>query len=189
VLSDTLQKLSNDKVSIRVLHAGVGAITETDVTLASASEAIIIGFNVRPDRKAAELAEHEGVDIRLHTIIYELTDELKRAMSGMLEPVFKEVYLGRADVRETFRISKVGTVAGLYVQDGMLQRDCEVRLLRDNVVVFTGRLLSLKRFKNDAAEVKAGFECGASIANYNDLKQGDVIEAFAKEKVAQEIFT
>jgi translation initiation factor IF-2 len=189
VLSDTLQKLSNDKVSIRVLHAGVGAITETDVTLASASEAIIIGFNVRPDRKAAELAEHEGVDIRLHTIIYELTDELKRAMSGMLDPVFKEVYLGRADVRNTFRISKVGTVAGLYVQDGMLQRDCEVRLLRDNVVVFTGRLLSLKRFKNDASEVKAGFECGASIANFNDLKQGDVIEAFAKEKVAQEIFT
>ena len=189
VLSDTLQKLSNDKVSIRVLHAGVGAITETDVTLASASEAIIIGFNVRPDRKAAELSEHEGVDIRLHTIIYELTDELKRAMSGMLEPVFKEVYVGRADVRETFRISKVGTVAGLYVQDGMLVRDCEVRLLRDNVVVFTGRLNSLKRFKNDAAEVKAGFECGASIANFNDLKQGDVIEAFAKEKVAQEIFT
>ncbi|MGO9242486.1 MAG: translation initiation factor IF-2 [Bryobacteraceae bacterium] len=188
VLSDTLQKLSNDKVSIRVLHAGVGAITETDITLASASEAIIIGFNVRPDRKAAELAEHEGVDIRLHTIIYELTDEMKRAMSGMLEPVFKEVYLGRADVRETFRISKVGTVAGLYVQDGTLVRDCEVRLLRDNVVVFTGRLNSLKRFKNDAAEVKAGFECGASIANFNDLKQGDVIEAFAKEKVAQEIF-
>lgn len=187
VLSDTLQKLSTEKVTIRVLHAGVGAITETDVVLASASNAIIIGFNVRPERKAAESAELEKVDIRLHTIIYELTDEIKKAMVGMLEPVFKEVYKGRAEIRETFRITKVGTVAGCYVVDGSLLRDCQIRLLRDNVVVHTGKLESLKRFKNDASEVKAGFECGLSIANYNDLKVGDIIEAFVKEKVAPDL--
>jgi translation initiation factor IF-2 len=188
VLSDTLQKLSNEKVSIRVLHAGVGAIREGDVNLAMTSEAIIIGFNVRPDKKAAELAEHEGVDIRLHTIIYELTDEIKKAMTGMLEPVFKEVFLGRAEVRETFRITKIGTVAGLYVQEGQLTRDCEVRLLRDNIVIHTGKLNSLKRFKNDASEVKAGFECGAGLANYNDIHTGDIFEAFKKEKVAAVMF-
>jgi translation initiation factor IF-2 len=186
VLAETLQKLSTDKVQIRVLHAGVGAIRENDVNLASSSNAIIIGFNVRPERKAAELAETEKVDIRLHTIIYELTDEIKRAMVGMLEPVYREAYRGRAEVRETFRISKVGTVAGCYVQDGVIGRDNEVRLLRDNVVVFTGRIDSLKRFKNDASEVKAGFECGIGLAGYNDIKQGDVIEAFVKEKVAQD---
>ncbi len=186
VLAETLQKLSNDKVQIRVLHAGVGAIRENDVNLASSSDAIIIGFNVRPERKAAELADMEKVDIRLHTIIYELTDEIKKAMVGMLEPVFKEVYKGRAEVRDTFRISKVGTIAGCYVQDGSISRDAEVRLLRDNVVIFTGRVDSLKRFKNDASEVKSGFECGIGLLNYNDVKQGDVIEAFTKEKVSQE---
>ena len=189
VLSDTLQKLSNEKVSIRVLRAAVGAVTEADVTLAATSEAIIIAFNVRPDRKASDLADHEGVDIRPHTIIYELTDEIKKAMSGMLDPVYKEVYIGRAEIRETFRISKIGTIAGLYVLDGQLTRDCDVRLLRDNIVVHTGRLNSLKRFKNDASEVRAGFECGAGIAGYNDLRVGDIIEAFGKEKVAQELFT
>ena len=187
VLSDTLQKLSTDKVSIRVILAGVGAITESDVDLASASSAIIIGFNVRPERKATEAAELEKVDIRLHTIIYELTDEIKKAMVGMLEPVFKESYKGRAEVREVFRISKVGTVAGCYVQDGLIPRDAQVRLLRDNIVVHTGRLESLKRFKNDASEVKSGFECGMALANYNDLKPGDIIEAFVKEKVAPEL--
>jgi translation initiation factor IF-2 len=187
VLSDTLQKLSNEKISIRVIRAGVGAINETDVSLASASDAIIVGFNVRPERKAAEAAEQEGVDVRLHTIIYELTDELKRAMTGMLEPVFKEVYRGRAEIRETFRISKVGTVAGCYVQDGTIPRDSEIRLLRDNVVVHTGKLESLKRFKNDASEVKQGFECGMALAGYNDIKPGDVIEAFARERVAPEL--
>ncbi|HEX6864694.1 MAG TPA: translation initiation factor IF-2, partial [Thermoanaerobaculia bacterium] len=145
VLRDTLQKLSTDKVQIRVLMAAVGAINESDVDLASASNAIIVGFNVRPERKATEAAELEKVDIRLHTIIYELTDEIKRAMVGMLAPVFKEVYKGRAEVREIFRISKVGTVAGCYVQDGVIPRDAEVRLLRDNVVVYTGRIDSLKR--------------------------------------------
>jgi translation initiation factor IF-2 len=186
VLTDTLQKLSNDKVKIRVLHSGVGAITETDVLLASASNAIIVGFNVRPERTAQAIAEQEKVDIRLHTIIYELADEIKRAMTGMLEPVFKEVYKGRAQVREVFRISKVGTVAGCFVNDGSITRDSMVRLLRDNVVIHTGKVEGLKRFKNDASEVKSGFECGISIANYNDIKPGDVIEAFATERVATE---
>jgi translation initiation factor IF-2 len=186
VLTDTLHKLSNDKVKIRVLHSGVGAITETDVLLASASNAIIVGFNVRPERTAQAVAEQEKVDIRLHTIIYELSDEIKRAMTGMLEPVFKEVYKGRAQVREVFRISKVGTVAGCVVQDGSITRDAAVRLLRDNVVIHTGKIEGLKRFKNDASEVKSGFECGVSIANFNDIKPGDVIEAFATERVATE---
>jgi translation initiation factor IF-2 len=186
VLTDTLQKLSNDKVKIRVLHSGVGAITETDVLLASASNAIIVGFNVRPERTAQAVADQEKVDIRLHTIIYELADEIKRAMTGMLEPVFKEVYKGRALVREVFRISKVGTVAGCMIDDGSVTRHADVRLLRDNVVIHTGKIESLKRFKNDASEVKAGFECGISLANYNDLKPGDVIEAFVTERVAQE---
>jgi translation initiation factor IF-2 len=186
VLSDTLQKLSTDKVKIRVLHSGVGAITETDVLLASASNAIIVGFNVRPERTAQAVAEQEKVDIRLHTIIYELADEIKRAMTGMLEPVFKEVYKGRAQVRDAFRISKVGTVAGCYVDDGAIGRNNEIRLLRDNVVIHTGKIESLKRFKNDASEVKQGFECGISIANYNDIKPGDVIEAFVTERVAAE---
>jgi translation initiation factor IF-2 len=188
VLTDTLQKLSNDRVKIRVLHSGVGAITETDVLLASASDAIIVGFNVRPERNAQATAEQEKVDIRLHTIIYELADEIKRAMTGLLEPVFKEVYKGRAKVREVFRISKVGVVAGCQVDDGVLTRNSQVRLLRDNIVVHTGKIESLKRFKNDASEVKSGFECGVSIANYGDIKPGDVIEAFVTEKVANEAF-
>ena len=187
VLSDMMQKLSNDKVQIRVLRAAVGAINESDVLLASTSNAIIVGFNVRPERGAAALAEQEKVDVRLHTIIYELTDELKRAMSGMLEPVFKEVYQGRAEVREVFRISKVGNVAGCMVLDGLIKRDSEVRVLRDNVVVFTGKIDSLKRFKNDAGEVKSGFECGLTVRNFGDIKPGDVIEAFATERVAAEV--
>jgi translation initiation factor IF-2 len=187
VLTDTLQKLSTDKISIRVIMAGVGAVTQSDVDLASASNAVIIGFNVRPERKAAEAAELEKVDIRLHTIIYELTDEIKRAMVGMLEPVFKETYKGRAEVREVFRITKVGTVAGCYVQDGIIPRDSQVRLLRDNIVIHTGKLDSLKRFKNDASEVKSGLECGMALANYNDLKPGDIIEAFIKERMAPDL--
>jgi translation initiation factor IF-2 len=186
VLGDTLQKLSNDKIRVRVLHGGVGAITETDVLLASASNAVIVGFNVRPERNAASTADREKVDIRLHTIIYELVDEMKRAMTGMLEPVFKEVYRGRAVIREVFHISKVGNVAGCMVQDGLLARSCEVRLLRDNVVVHTGKLSTLKRFKNDASEVKSGFECGLSLGSYNDFKPGDIVEAFVTERVAVE---
>jgi translation initiation factor IF-2 len=186
VLSDLLSKLSNDKVRLKVLHSGVGAITETDVLLASASNAIIIGFNVRPERKAQELADQEKVDIRLHSIIYELQDEIKRAMTGLLEPTIKETYQGRAEVRETFRIPKVGTIAGCTVIDGLVKRDSEVRLLRDNVVVFKGEVGSLRRFKDDASQVTNGMECGISIANYGDIKVGDVIEAFATEKVAAE---
>jgi len=186
VLSDMMQKLSNEKVRIRVLRSAVGAINESDVLLASTSDAIVIGFNVRPERNATALAEQEKVDIRLHTIIYELTDELKRAMTGMLEPVFKEVYQGRAEVREVFRISKVGNVAGCMVIDGFIKRDSEVRILRDNVVVFTGKIESLKRFKNDASEVKNGFECGITIRNFSDIKPRDIIEAFVTERVAVE---
>jgi translation initiation factor IF-2 len=188
VLSDTLQKLSNDKVKIRVLRSGVGAINESDVLLASASDAIIIGFNVRPERNTSALAEQEKVDIRLHTIIYNLTDEIKRAMTGLLEPVFKEVYKGKAEVRDTFRITKVGNVAGCQVQDGSITRDSEVRLLRDNVVVYTGRISSLRRFKDDVAEVKSGMECGITLENFGDIKQNDIIEAFVTERVATEVF-
>ncbi|MBL8176194.1 MAG: translation initiation factor IF-2 [Bryobacterales bacterium] len=184
VLSDALQKLSTEKVRVRVLHTGVGAITETDVLLASASEGIIVGFNVRPDKNASSIAEQEKVDIRLHTIIYELTDEIKKAMAGLLEPVIKETFKGRADVRDTFRITKVGTIAGCYVTDGSITRDSQVRLLRDNIVIFTGKIGSLKRFKDDASEVKTGYECGIGIHNYNDVKPGDVIEAFITEKLA-----
>jgi translation initiation factor IF-2 len=187
VLGDLLSKLSNDKVRLKLLRSGVGAITETDVLLASASNAIIIGFNVRPERKAQELAEQEEVDIRLHSIIYELQDEIKRAMSGLLEPTIKETYHGRAEVLETFRIPKVGTVAGCRVTDGLIKRDSEVRLLRDNVVVFKGKIGSLRRFKDDAKEVHNGMECGISISNYGDIKIGDVIEAFVTERIAAEV--
>jgi translation initiation factor IF-2 len=187
VLSEMLQKLSTDKVRIRVIAKNVGAITETDVLLASASNAIIIGFNVRPERSAAALAEREKIDIRLHTIIYELTDEIKKAMTGMLEPVFREVFRGRCDVREVFHISKVGSVAGCYVTEGVLTRDSQVRVLRDNIVIHTGRIESLKRFKNDVSEVRSGFECGVVVANFGDVKQGDVLEAFAMERVAAEL--
>jgi translation initiation factor IF-2 len=187
VLTDLLTKLSNEKVRLKVLRSGVGAITESDVLLASASNAIIIGFNVRPERKAQELAEQDKVDIRLHSIIYELQDEIKRAMSGLLEPTIKETYQGRADVRDTFRIPKVGTVAGCQVSDGIIKRDSEVRLLRDNVVVFKGKVGSLRRFKDDASEVRNGMECGIAIANYGDIKVGDIIEAFVTERVAAEV--
>jgi len=187
VIGDLLNKLSNDKVKINVMRASVGAITESDVLLASASNAIIIGFNVRPERKAQEMADQEKVEIRLHSIIYELQDEMKKAMLGMLEPTIKETYQGRAEVRDTFRIPKVGTVAGCSVLDGTIKRDSEVRLLRDNVVIFKGKISSLRRFKDDAKEVTNGMECGIGIQNYNDIKVGDVIEAFLTEKVAAEM--
>jgi translation initiation factor IF-2 len=164
----------------------VGAINESDVLLASASNAIIIGFSVRPERNAAALAEQEKVDVRLHTIIYNLTDEIKLAMSGLLAPVYKEVYRGKAEVRDTFRITKVGNVAGCIVLDGVITRDSEVRLLRDNVVVHTGKIGSLRRFKDDVSEVKSGMECGITLENYGDIKAGDVMEAYKTERVANE---
>jgi translation initiation factor IF-2 len=187
VLSETLQKLSTDKVRIKVIHTGVGAITETDVLLASASDAIVIGFNVRPERNAAQVAEQESVDLRLHTIIYDLTQEIKRAMTGLLEPVFKETYKGRIEVREVFKISKVGTVAGCYVQDGSITRGSSIRLLRDNIVVHTGKVEGLRRFKDDVSEVRTGMECGVSLQNFSDVKPGDILEAFVIEKVAQDV--
>ena len=186
VLSEMLPKLSTDQVKLKIIHASVGAVSETDVLLASASNAIIIAFNVRPDRKAAELAQQENVDIRKHSVIYEVSDEIKLAMAGLLEPVFKETYQGRAEVRETFRIKGVGTIAGCYVPDGIIKRDAEVRVVRDGAVVYTGRVNSLRRFKEDVNEVRSGFECGVGISNFNDVKIGDVLECFVRQKVLAE---
>ena len=183
VLSEMLPKLSTEQVKLKIIGSGVGAVSENDVLLASASGAIIIAFGVRPERKAVDLAQQEGVDIRTHTIIYEVSDEIKKAMEGLLEPVFQETYLGRAEVRNTFRIKGAGTIAGCYVLDGVLKRDAQIRVLRDGAVVYTSRLSSLKRFKDDASEVRTGFECGAGIANFNDVKVGDVLEAFSVVKL------
>ena len=187
VLTDSLNKLSTDKVKVKVIHAGVGAITETDVLLASASNAVIIGFSVRPERKAADLAQLEKVDIRLHTIIYNVTDEIKKAMKGLLAVTYKETQLGHAEVRDTFRIPKVGTVAGCYVQDGKLTRAAKIRLLRDSVVIHDGKVRSLRRFKEDVPEVKSGVECGLALENFNDLKVGDVIESYVTEAVTEPV--
>ncbi|MGH9705078.1 MAG: translation initiation factor IF-2, partial [Candidatus Acidiferrales bacterium] len=184
VLREMLPKLSTDQVKLEIIHASVGAVTERDVVLASASNAIILAFNVRPERKAADLAQQENVEIRLHTIIYEIVDELKKAMAGLLAPVMKETYLGRAAVRDTFRIKGVGMIAGCSVTDGLIKRDAEVRVLRDNVVIFTGRIGSLRRFKEDASEVRQGFECGIAVANFADVKVGDVLECFTVVRVA-----
>ncbi|MDR1125632.1 MAG: translation initiation factor IF-2 [Deltaproteobacteria bacterium] len=175
---DQLKKLSTEKVRINIIHGGAGAISESDVLLASTSGAIIIGFNVRPNPKTKELADRENVDIRFYDIIYKLAEEIKSAMEGLLAPVEKEVALGQADVRETFSVPKVGTIAGCHVSDGKITRSAQVRLLRDGVVVFTGRISSLKRFKDDAREVLKGYECGIGIENFNDVKVGDAIEAF-----------
>ncbi len=185
VLADTLTKLSNDRVKTKMIHAGVGAITESDVLLASASNAVIVGFSVRPERKATELAQLEKVDIRLHTIIYNVTEEIKKAMNGLLAAVFKETVLGRAEVRETFHISKVGTVAGCYMTEGKINREAKIRLLRDNVVVYEGRPRSLHRFKDDVPEVRNGMECGIALENFSDVKTGDVLEAFVVERVME----
>jgi translation initiation factor IF-2 len=184
VLSEMLPKLSTEQVKLKIIHASVGAVSETDVLLASASNAIIIAFSVRPERKAADLAQQEHVDIRTHSVIYEVSDELKKAMSGLLEPVFKETYLGRAEVRDTFRIKGVGMIAGCYVQDGILKRDVDVRVVRDGVVIYTARISSLRRFKEDVNEVRSGFECGASVSNFSDVKVGDVLECFQMQKLA-----
>jgi len=185
VLADTLTKLSDEKVKIRIIRSGVGAINESDVLLASASNAIIVGFNVRPDRNAADMAEREEVDIRLHSVIYNVTEEIKKGMEGLLEPTFKEVRIGTAEVREVFRVPKVGSIAGCMVTEGRITRAGETtaRLLRDNVVVFEGKIASLRRFKDDVSEVKSGFECGIGLERFNDIKMGDVIEVFTMERV------
>jgi translation initiation factor IF-2 len=186
VLAVTLAKLSDEKVKIRIIHSGVGAINLSDVLLASASDAIIIGFNVRPDRSASELAERDGVEIRQHSVIYHVTDEMKKAMAGMLEPTFREVRVGTAEVRETFRVPKFGTIAGCMVSEGRMARTGEIhaRLIRDHIVVHEGKIGSLRRFKDDVSEVKAGTECGISLERFNDIKVGDVIEAYIIEKLA-----
>jgi len=186
VLADTLSKLSDEKTKVKIIHSAVGAINESDVLLAAASNAIIIGFNVRPDRNAAEVAEREKVDIRHHSVIYNVTEEIQKAMAGLLEPTIKEVRLGSAQVRDTFKVPKVGVIAGCMVSDGRITRqgDAQARLLRDNVVIWEGKLGSLKRFKDDVSEVKAGFECGIGLQNFNDVKVGDVIEVFQMERVA-----
>jgi translation initiation factor IF-2 len=186
VLADTLTKLSDEKVKIRIIHSGVGAVNESDVLLASASNAIIIAFNVRPDRNAEDIAARERVDIRQHSVIYNVTDEMKKAMTGLLEPTFKETRIGIAEVRDTFKVPKYGTIAGCMVTEGRITRagDTQARLLRDNVVIYEGKIGSLRRFKDDVSEVKAGFECGIGFERFNDIKVGDVIEVFVMERVA-----
>ena len=177
-LKQSLLKLSNDEVVIKIIHGGVGAINESDVILASASNAIIIGFNVRPDATAKDIADREGVDMRLYRVIYNAIEDVEAAMKGLLDPVFEEKILGHAEVRQTFKASGVGTIAGAYVQDGIFERNCSVRLIRDGIVVFDGPLASLRRFKDDVKEVRAGYECGFVFENYNDIKEGDQVEAY-----------
>jgi translation initiation factor IF-2 len=184
-----MESLSTEEVDVRVIHGGVGAISPNDVNLASASNAVLIGFNIRPDETAKRLAENEGVDLRFYQVIYEIEDDLRKAMTGMLAPVEREVTLGHAEVREVFKVSKVGTIVGCYVKDGKITRSAKVRILRDSAVVFTGELESLRRFKDDVREVAEGFECGIQVAKYQDLKVGDIIEAYATEHIAAELVT
>jgi translation initiation factor IF-2 len=187
VVSDTLSKLSNAKVKVKIIDRGTGAITETNVLLASASNAIIIGFNVRPEKKAAALASQEGVDIRLHTVIYKISHEIKTAMLGLLDHTYKEIWQGTAQVRMTFKVPKAGMVAGCYISDGKVSRNSKVRLLRDNVVIYEGKIASLRRFKDDAGEVRSGLECGIGLERFGDIKNDDVIEAFVMERVAPQM--
>jgi len=184
-VKQSLEKLSNDEVRVRCIHGGVGAITESDIMLASASSAIIIGFNVRPDNNVRDMAEREKIDIRLYRIIYNAIEDVEKAMKGMLAPKFKETVLGRAQVRQVFKVTGAGTIAGCYVTDGKVVRNAQARLLRDNVVIHEGKVDSLKRFKDDAREVAAGYECGMGLENYNDIKEGDVIECFQMEEIQQ----
>ena len=186
-VKEALNKLPTDAIKVNIIHNAVGGVTEGDVMLAAASNAIVVGFNVRPEPKAHALAEKEGVDLRLYSIIYELIDDIKKAMEGMLAPTIRENILGRANVRESFRVSKIGTVAGCYVTDGKILRGSNVRLLRDNVVVYDGKMASLKRFKDDVKEVATGYECGIAIEGFNDIKVGDIIEAYQMEEVAAKL--
>ena len=184
-LKNSLEKVDVEGVKINIIRTGVGAITDTDITLAVASRSIIIGFNIRPNSTIIKQAEEKGVEVRLYNIIYKLLEDIEAAMKGMLDPVFEEKVIGEAEVRSIFKASKIGTIAGSYVTHGMISRNCEVRLIRDSIVVYTGKLSSLKRFKDDVKEVKTGFECGITIENYNDIKEGDIIEAFIMEKVTR----
>jgi len=183
-LSDALVKLSGAQVKVRVIHKGVGTINEGDILLAAASNAVVIGFNVRPEPKVAAIAAHEQVDMRFYGIIYQVTEDIKKAMTGLLAPTYKEEIQGRAEVRELFQVPKIGTVAGCGVLDGKITRSSEVRVIRGGIVIYTGKLRSLRRFKDDAREVAAGYECGIGVENYNDLKSGDILEAFTQVQVA-----
>jgi translation initiation factor IF-2 len=186
-LSEALNKLSTDEIKLKLIHSSTGAVTETDVMLASASDAIILGFKVRPDARVVEIAEKEGVEIKLYDVIYNAINDIHDAMEGLLEPEFKEVVQGRAEVRETFRIIKVGTVAGCHVTDGKIPRSAKVKLVRDGVVLYDGKIASLKRFKDDAKEVAAGMDCGLGIEGYNDIRVGDVIEAYIMEQIERKL--
>jgi len=183
-IANALTKLSTDSVGVNVISTGVGGITESDVSLAKASSAIVIGFNVRPAGKAAQLAEQESVDIKLYQVIYDAIDDVKKAMVGMLAPISREKMLGKAEVRQVFTIPKAGTIGGCFVTDGRITRKAQLRLVRDSVVIYTGKVGSLRRFKDDVSEVAQGYECGLSIEGYGDIKEGDVIEAFEMEMVA-----
>ena len=187
VLEGSLRKLSGEKVRIKIVHSGVGAISESDVLLAAASQALVVGFNVRPERNAQMTAEREQVELRMYTVIYELIEEIQQAMLGLLEPTIRERLVGRAEVRDTFRVAKFGTIAGCFILDGSVARNSMIRLVRDGAVIHEGRTASLRRFRDDVNEVRSGYECGISIANYQDIKVGDVIEAFVKESVAPQL--
>jgi len=186
-LSEALFKLSTDDIKLNLVHGSAGAITETDIMLASASDAIVIGFKVRPDARVSEIIEKEGVDVKLYDVIYDAISDVRNAMEGLLEPIYEEVVQGRAEVLQVFKVSKIGTIAGSRVTDGKLTRNARLRLLRDGVVIHDGSFLSLKRFKDDAKEVLSGFECGIGIENFNDIKEGDIIEAYTKEEIARKL--
>jgi translation initiation factor IF-2 len=186
-LRDSLVKLSNDEVSINVVHAATGTITESDISLAAVSNAIIIGFNVRPNAKVQEMANEENVDMRFHNVIYNVIKEVKDAIVGMMESIYEERVLGRAEVRQTFHVPKVGTIAGCYVTDGKIQRGQLVRLVRDGIVAYEGKNSSLRRYKDDVKEVQSGYECGIGIENFNDIKVGDVIESYYVEEIRPEV--
>ena len=179
----SLEKITNDEVRVKVIHAGVGAINENDVLLASTSNAIIVGFNVRPDSVAQAAAARAKVDMRMYRVIYDAIDEIKDAMKGMLDPKFREAIIGHAEVRQTYKVSSIGTIAGCYVKDGKITRDAQVRVLRDNIVIHEGVLGSLQRFKDSVKEVAANYECGMSIDKYNDIKEGDIFECFIMEQI------
>jgi translation initiation factor IF-2 len=182
-LSEALNKLSTDDVKLKIIHSSTGAVTETDVLLASASDAIIIGFNVRPDSRVSELAEKEGVEIKFYDVIYNIIADVRAGMSGLLEPVYEEIFQSRAEVRDLFKVPRIGVIAGSYVIDGKILRNSNIRLVRDGVVIYDGKIMSLKRFKDDAKEVQSGFECGIGLEGFNDIKVGDIIEAYTLKEV------
>ena len=181
----SLDKLSNDEVRVNVIHTGVGGITESDVMLANASNAIIVGFNVRPDKAALDSAQSQGVDVRTYRIIYECIEEIQAAIKGMLKPVYRESILGHAQVRQTIHVPNVGTIAGSYVQDGKITRASLIRVLRDGVVIFEDKISSLRRFKDDVKEVASGYECGVGLEKFNDVNEGDILEAYVMEEIAR----